>query len=91
MKSKGTAYLLWLLSIFGWLGLHRFYLKKIGTGILWILTGGVCGVGSLIDLFTLGSQVEQYNTNQELKTIRASSLMASAKMANSDSTNQSSN
>ena len=57
MKSKGIAYLLWLISIFGWLGFHRFYLGKIGTGILWIITGGVLGIGSLIDLFTLGGQV----------------------------------
>lgn len=74
MKSKGIAYLLWLLSIFGWLGFHRFYLGKIGTGILWILTGGVLGIGSLIDLFTLGSKVDLYNTNIELATIRAATL-----------------
>ena len=30
IKSKRTAYLLWLLSIFGWLGLHRFYLGRNG-------------------------------------------------------------
>ncbi len=70
MKSKGIAYLLWLISFFGWLGFHRFYLGKIGTGIIWIITGGVFGIGSLIDLFTLGGQVDQYNTNEELKTLR---------------------
>jgi len=64
-KSKGVAYLLWLLSIFGWLGLHRFYLGKWGTGILWILTGGLLGVGSFIDLFTLGGKVEMYNAKVE--------------------------
>jgi TM2 domain-containing membrane protein YozV len=74
MKSKRIAYLLWLISIFGWLGFHRFYLGKIGTGILWIITGGVLGIGSLIDLFTLGGQVDQYNTNNELKTLRATAL-----------------
>jgi TM2 domain-containing membrane protein YozV len=61
MKSKGTAYLLWLCSIFGWLGLHRFYLGKIGTGIIWICTGGLCGIGAIYDLFTLGNQVDIYN------------------------------
>lgn len=74
MKSKGTAYLLWLISIFGWLGFHHFYLRKIGKGIIWILTGGIFGIGSLIDLFTLGSSVEQHNTNEELKTIRTASV-----------------
>ena len=74
MKSKGIAYLLWLVSIFGLLGFHRFYLGKIGTGIIWIVTIGVAGVGALIDLFTLGSQVELYNTNHELKTIRTTAL-----------------
>ena len=82
MKSKGVAYLLWLISIFGWLGIHRFYLGKIGTGIIWIFTGGLFGIGSLIDLFTLGGKVEQYNTNQELKTIRT------AAMANAKQTSQ---
>jgi len=64
-KSKGVAYLLWLLGIFGWLGLHRFYLSKWGTGILWILTFGLFGIGSFIDLFTLGSKVEMYNAKVE--------------------------
>ena len=48
MKSKGTAYLLWFLSIFGWLEFHRFYLHKIGTGIIWILTFGFFGLGLLL-------------------------------------------
>ena len=74
MKSKGVAYVLWLISCFGWLGFHRFYIGKIGTGLIWIFTGGVFGLGALIDLFSLGGQVDQYNTNHELKILRATSL-----------------
>ena len=74
MKSKGTAYLLWIISIFGWLGFHHFYLGKYLKGIVWILTGGFFGIGALIDLFTLGGAVERYNTNEELKTIRLASM-----------------
>lgn len=74
MKSTAIAYLLWVVGVGGWLGLHRFYLGKIGTGVLWILTGGVFGLGSLFDLFSLGGQVRQANTTIELETIRASAL-----------------
>jgi len=59
IKSKGIAYLLWLfLGIFG---AHKFYLEKIGIGILYFLTGGIFGIGWIIDLFTLGGQVDTYN------------------------------
>lgn len=74
MKSKGTAYILWLVSIFGCLGIHRFYLGKIGTGLIWLFTGGVFGIGSLIDLFTLGQQVDAINAKSELKEIRSTTL-----------------
>ena len=38
-KSLGIAYLLWF--FFGPLGIHRFYLGKTATGIIWLLTGGL--------------------------------------------------
>ena len=79
MKSKGVAYLLWFIGCFGWFGLHRFYLGKIGTGIIWLLTGGLFGFGSLFDLFTLGGKVDHYNTQIELQTIRTATMANSVK------------
>jgi len=87
-KSSSVAYLLWLLSGFGILGFHRFYLGKIGTGFLWLFTGGLLGIGAFFDLFTLGGQVDRYNTNEELKTIRATTLSNSQLFKSSISTNE---
>ena len=61
MRSKSTAYLLWCGAFVGLCGLHRFYIGKIGTGLLWLFTLGLFGVGQLIDLFTLGGQVDIAN------------------------------
>ena len=51
--NVGVAYLLWLISGCGALGLHRFYLGKIGTGLLWMFTGGLGGIGLIYDAITL--------------------------------------
>lgn len=48
LKSKLVTFLLcWFL---GGLGIHRFYVGKVGTGILWLFTGGLFGVGTFIDM-----------------------------------------
>jgi Predicted membrane protein len=43
-----------VLNIFlGFLGVHRFYVGKIGTGILMLLTGGGLFIWDLIDLIMI--------------------------------------
>ena len=55
------AYLLWLISGFGALGFHRFYLGRFGTGLLWLFTGGLFGIGALFDLFYIPTMVRDEN------------------------------
>ena len=50
-KSKGVAAV--LCFFFGVLGIHRFYAGKIGTGILWLFTGGLFGIGALVDFIMI--------------------------------------
>jgi len=66
MYNLGLAYLLWLFSGCGALGFHRFYLGKIPTGVLWLLTGGLGMVGSIYDFFTLPGQVREANLRKAL-------------------------
>ncbi len=50
-EEKDKALVSMLLAIFlGEFGVHRFYEGKIATGILWLCTGGLLGVGYIVDL-----------------------------------------
>jgi TM2 domain-containing membrane protein YozV len=50
-----------LLTFFGVFGVHRFYIGKWGTGLLYLLTLGLVGFGILYDFWTLNSQVSEAN------------------------------
>jgi TM2 domain-containing membrane protein YozV len=54
-KSRLAALL--LCFFLGALGIHRFYVGKVGTGILWLLTAGLFGIGIIVDfiLIVVGS------------------------------------
>ncbi len=67
MKSKAVTYLLWF--FLGFLSAHRFYLGKWGSGILYLLTGQLFGIGWIIDLFLIGGMVERYNLDNRLRKV----------------------
>lgn len=60
-----TGYnLAWLLLTFlGVFGIHRFYMGKFISGLLYFLTGGLMGLGWLYDLWTLNDQISEINSS----------------------------
>lgn len=53
------------LTFLGIFGIHRFYLGKVFTGLLWLLSGGLFGLGYLYDLWTLNGQIDEANAKSK--------------------------
>ena len=52
----------WILLVFlGLFGVHRMYMGKWFSGILYLLTGGLFGIGYIYDLWTLNDQITLIN------------------------------
>ncbi|MEZ5566976.1 MAG: NINE protein [Halioglobus sp.] len=58
-KSYDLAWI--LLTFLGVLGIHRFYMGKVFTGLLYLLTLGLLGAGILYDFLTLNEQLSEAN------------------------------
>lgn len=58
-RSMLVAYLLWF--FLGALGIHRFYLGRPVSGVIWLLTGGLLGIGWLVDAVLTYYMVENEN------------------------------
>ena len=52
-KSKTVALILCIVGFFGFAGLHRMYVGKVGSGVLHFLTYGLCAIGTIIDLISI--------------------------------------
>ncbi|MDO5559987.1 MAG: TM2 domain-containing protein [Oscillospiraceae bacterium] len=66
-KSKSTSLILAALGFFGLAGIHRLYCGKILSGLLYLCTGGLCMVGTLVDILKLASNTFTDGTGAIIK------------------------
>lgn len=59
--NNSTAYILWALGLFGVCGIHRLYAGQILSGLIYLLTFGIFGIGQLIDLVLIPGMIESRN------------------------------
>jgi TM2 domain-containing membrane protein YozV len=59
-KKKDTtiAYIMWMGGFLGVSGLHRIYMGRWVSGLLWLFTGGLCMIGNIIDGVMLPRMLE---------------------------------
>lgn len=81
VKEKGIAYMLWAGCFMGVCGLQRLYNGKIGTGLLYVFTFGLLGIGQFIDLFLIPRMVEDANNRLVLEGVDPALLGRGAGMA----------
>lgn len=67
MNRVGISYIFWAGFFLGAAGLHRLYNGKIGTGLLWLCTGGLFGVGQFIDVFFVPSMAEEFENKAKAR------------------------
>lgn len=70
-KDPQMIMLLCLLGFLSLAGVHRFVLNQIGMGILYFLTGGLCLIGTIVDLVNHKDLAFQFNRGvaQEIKSM----------------------
>lgn len=67
-KDTQLILILALLGFLGFNGIHRFVLGNIGMGILYFFTGGLCLIGTIVDLVNHKKLTYEYNFKQAMHT-----------------------
>lgn len=68
-KPPDTILLCTLLGFVVIAGVQRFVLGQIGMGILYLFTGGLCLVGTIVDLINYKKMTLEFNQQQALETM----------------------
>ncbi|WP_141673610.1 MULTISPECIES: NINE protein [unclassified Gilliamella] len=76
-------YCLFIVVLFGFMGIHRMYCGKWITGFVWLFTCGVFGIGWFLDLFLTSGMVDYANLIDNSKFNKSQNVTVNA-FINSD-------
>ncbi len=63
--NYSLAWILLVIPFFGFFGLHRMYMGKWITGLIYMCTAGLLGFGVLYDFWTLNGQIDEINRQED--------------------------
>ena len=74
-KDEQTVLLCCLLGLICFAGIHRFLMGQIGMGILYLLTGGLCLIGTIVDAINHKQLTLEFNTKMVGETLTMMNMM----------------
>jgi TM2 domain-containing membrane protein YozV len=69
-KQPSEILLLSLIGFLGFAGIHRFVIGQIGMGILYFLTGGLCAIGTIVDIINHKNLTFEYNQKMVFESLQ---------------------
>ncbi|MBC8112426.1 MAG: TM2 domain-containing protein [Verrucomicrobia bacterium] len=75
-KKRETILITTLIGFVAIAGIQRFILNQIGMGILYLLTGGLCFIGTIIDLINHHQMTDEYNRTMIAEALNQTRMMS---------------
>ena len=74
-KDQQMMMLLTLVGFLGFAGIQRFIIGDIVMGILFFITMGFCGIGTIVDLINIKKMTSDFNQNEAMETAKMVKMM----------------
>lgn len=75
-KDPQTILICTLIAFLGIAGIQRFVLNQIGMGILYLFTGGLCLIGTIVDLVNYKKLTWEFNQKESIHSAALARTMA---------------
>lgn len=74
-KEPQTIMVMTILGFFGVAGIQRFILGETGMGVIYLFTGGLCGIGTILDLMNNRKMTSKFNEKQAMEAANMMKMM----------------